>query len=248
LQADEYIKNQNFNFLTKRLHKWRFLLAKKFIESEIDVLDSSEKSICIVDFGCGTASFFDYLVNEDVNKGRFKYLGVEVSDEFIEHANTRYASDTRFSMVKNLTFDDVKAKRDDLHHIFISLETFEHLQYCFRIETIKNLGEYYNLPFLITVPNELGWGLLVKNIGSLLMGYSARFKEYGWRNTYYAFNSRLDQMSAHTTYHKGFDWRALQYEIRQFCKFKLYKRRFLGIALISIAFMRSSKLKKSEDK
>jgi len=242
MQAKDYLKNQNFNFITKTLHKWRYKLAFDFILREMEQIQCEETRLHIIDFGCGTAGFFNFLRKKNLNCGKFNYLGIEVSEEFIDYSNEQYSQDARYSISRTINLKELNLESDWDKYIFVSLETFEHLPYTLRIDLVKNLGERSQLPFLITVPNEVGFGLLVKNIGSLIMGYTARFNEYGWRGTYYGMFERLDMLPAHTTYHRGFDWRALQYELRQFCKFRTIKRKALGLSLVSLAFVRQRKL------
>ena len=48
---------------------------------------SDLKGINILDFGCGTASFYDYLLK--INQLPKKYLGIEIVDEFLEHCKNK---------------------------------------------------------------------------------------------------------------------------------------------------------------
>ena len=66
----------------------------------------------------------------------------------------------------------------------------------------------------VTVPNEIGPAILIKNLGSFLMGYK-RYKEYSIQETLYASIYELDRVARHGTGHKGFDWRWLAQTLRQ---------------------------------
>jgi hypothetical protein len=70
------------------------------------------------------------------------------------------------------------------------------------------------VPTLITVPNEVGPALVVKNLGSALMGYR-RHREYRIQDTLNAALGRMERLRAHGTGHLGFDWRWLLSVLKQ---------------------------------
>ena len=56
--------------------------------------------------------------------------------------------------------------------------------------------------------------IFIKNIGSALIGYK-RYKEYEWRETFFASIYELDKVKRHDMGHIGFDWRWLAQTLRQ---------------------------------
>ena len=82
------------------------------------------------------------------------------------------------------------------------------------VRTIESISKSSFMYLYITVPNEVGPALFIKNIGSALMGYT-RYKEYKWRETFFASIYELDKVERHGTRHIGFDWRWLAQTLRQ---------------------------------
>mgnify|MGYP004181272689 CR=1 FL=1 len=72
----------------------------------------------------------------------------------------------------------------------------------------------------VNVPNEIGPAVLIKNIGSFLMGY-LRYKEYSFMETIYASLYKIDKFKPHYDGHKGFDWRVLYYNLMFYFEFFL---------------------------
>ncbi|MCB0460439.1 MAG: class I SAM-dependent methyltransferase [Flavobacteriaceae bacterium] len=46
------------------------------------------KSISLLDFGCGTSHLFDYIINKKLNQ--IKYSGLDISDKFINFSKNKY--------------------------------------------------------------------------------------------------------------------------------------------------------------
>ena len=209
LKAD-YEKTQNFNLITKFLHSTRYRNLKKVIECAA----KKNKKLTIVDIGCGPAKAYKVITNLDVD---FTYLGIELREDFTALAKERYDTFDNFDIV----CDSV----ENVFHVFndadiiIGLESFEHIPESLVVRTIEAIGKSNFKHLYITVPNEVGPAILIKNVGSFLMGYR-RYKEYSWGETMAAAVYDLDKVERHGTGHKGFDWRWLAQTIRQNCRIK----------------------------
>jgi len=98
--------------------------------------------------------------------------------------------------------------------VIICLESFEHIPEWLVVRIIEAISKVSFMYLYVTVPNEVGPAIFIKNIGSALMGYK-RYKEYEWRETFYASIYELDKIKRHETGHIGFDWRWLAQTLRQ---------------------------------
>jgi hypothetical protein len=107
-----------------------------------------------------------------------------------------------------------------------ALETMEHIDGPTVVRIIERIAQSRPRRFVCSVPIEIGPSVLIKNFGSLLMGYS-RHKTYTWRQTLAAGFYQLDKLPRHTTSHLAFDWRWLAQTIRD--HFKILETRFFPI-------------------
>lgn len=205
-----YERTQNFNIITKFLHSTRYRNLKKIIKS-----GATQRGVLnIVDVGCGPAKSYEVIKGLDID---FQYLGIEVERDFCSIATERYGH-----------FDNFKIACDSIENVFeafetadiiIGLESFEHIPESLVVRTVEAIGRSDFLYLYVTVPNEVGPAILIKNVGSFLMGYR-RYKEYRWNETFAAAMYNLDKVDRHGTGHKGFDWRWLAQTLRQNCKIK----------------------------
>jgi hypothetical protein len=97
--------------------------------------------------------------------------------------------------------------------VLVALETLEHIPEHDVVRIIEAAAAMRPTLFVCSVPVEIGPAIWLKNVGSLVMGYT-RHKEYLWRETFWAGLYQLDKMPPHSTGHKGFDWRWLAQTIR----------------------------------
>jgi hypothetical protein len=139
------------------------------------------------------------------------YVGIELDKEFSETARQRYGSHQNFTIINA----PVEAHFAEFQQadIILALETFEHIPEHIVVRIIEQIAIAKPKVFICSVPNEVGPIVLIKNIGSLLMGYN-RHREYKWSETLYAGIFDLDKVETHGTGHKGFDWRWLAQTIR----------------------------------
>lgn len=206
----EYEKTQNFNLITKLLHSTRYRNLEKLIKS----YSQNNKKLRIVDVGCGPAKSYDVIRRLDVD---FHYLGIEIREDFSEIARSRYGQFENFEIICDSIENAFHAFESA--DVIIGLETFEHIPEPLVVRTLEAIGKSNFRYLYLTVPNEIGPAIFIKNVGSFLMGYH-RYKEYRWSETFAASIYDLDKVDRHGTGHKGFDWRWLAHTIRQNCKIK----------------------------
>ena len=196
------IEWENFtkkNFITKLLHENKYFhldnIVKKFDLANFNILD----------LGCGFCESFRVLNN----KYNINYLGVENNEDITSRLYERYSDFKNFKVISKsaLDIDDLKNK----HFNFIILfDILEHIDLKNRINLIHKISQFKFDKILINVPNEVGLSILMKNFGSMIMGYE-RYKEYTMKETISSFLGKLEDLDPHFDQHKGFDWRVLKY-------------------------------------
>jgi hypothetical protein len=198
-----YERRLNYNWVTRFLHNVRY----RYLEEVVRNFKTSKEQIRIVDIGSGTCKAFSIL-----NKVRsIDYVGIELRRKMCREAQSRYGDFTNFQIINGSVFEQVELFADA--DIVIALEVLEHIYEHEAEALIREIGSSDVATFFCTVPNEVGPGLALKNIGSALIGYS-RHREYSWRDTYLASTYQLHRMDPHATKHKGFDWRRLERSLR----------------------------------
>ena len=207
-----YEENQNFNFIIKFLHRIRYRNLEKLI-----IRASKEKKgkLKILDVGGGPAEAYKTITKLGID---FEYVGVDMCKEFFDIASQRYNQFENFKII----FDSIENQFDKFTDadVIIGLESFEHMKEWLVVRTIESISKSSFMYLYITVPNEVGPAILVKNIASVLMGYT-RHKEYKWRDTFFASVYKLDKVERNdkghqaNIGHKGFDWRWLAQTLRQ---------------------------------
>ena len=209
---NEYEKTQNFNFITKGLHLTRYRNLEKIIIK----ISKKNPKLKVVDVGCGLAKTYEVISALGIG---FNYVGIEIKKYCAELANERYGKNDNFTYI-NKSVENAYDEFNDAD-IVIGLESFEHIPESIVVKTIEAIGESNCKYIYLTVPNEIGPAIFIKNIGSFLMGYK-RYKEYSWQETFSASIYNLDRVERHGTGHKGFDWRWLAHTLRQNCKILRY--------------------------
>jgi SAM-dependent methyltransferase len=203
----KYEQTQDKNFITRILHRVRYTNLENLVVRLSS--ETSNKKLRVTDIGCGPAKAFQIISDLGIE---FEYKGIELREDFCEIALSRYRNKKNFSIV----CDSIENQFDQFEHadLIIGLESFEHIPEWLVVRTVEAIAKSSFKYLYITVPNEVGPAILVKNIGALSMGYK-RYKEYSWAETFYASVYNLDNVERHTTGHKGFDWRWLAQTLRQ---------------------------------
>jgi hypothetical protein len=200
-----YEKNQSFNPIVRYLHSVRYIyLTELFDEFQ---KQNPNKTINVLELGCAHAKSFE-LLNSKYN---ISYVGIEIDENFAQTAKDRFENFSNFRIVKGPAENNYHEFEDK--DFIIALETFEHISENIVVRIIENISTANPAYFLCSVPNEIGPVIWLKNIGSFIMRYT-RHTEYSWKETFYAGLYQLDKLEAHTTGHKGFDWRWLAQTIR----------------------------------
>lgn len=223
-----YERNQAFNRLVSWLHSQRY----KHVIDAIEPIAPVDRPLNVLDLGCGFARLYDVLRQSfDV-----EYTGVDPQAGYLDRANERYGTDPAFRSLCVSATDPIVFDRK--YDVVTALEVMEHIEGPKVVRIIEEISRANPRRFICSVPIEIGPSVLIKNVGSLLMGYS-RHKTYTWRQTLAAGLYRLDYLPRHTTSHLAFDWRWLAQTIRD--HFRIVETRFfpfkyLPASLSSTAF------------
>ena len=208
-----YERNQSFNALVSWLHSQRY----KHVIDAIKPIAPAGRPLQVLDLGCGFARLYDVL-RQSFDA---EYTGVDPQAGYLDRANERYGGDPAFRSFCVSAADP--AIFDRKYEVVTALETMEHIDGPTVVRIIENIARARPRRFLCSVPIEIGPSVLIKNVGSLLMGYS-RHKTYTWRQTLAAGLYQLDKLPRHTTSHLAFDWRWLAQTIRD--HFRIVETRF----------------------
>ena len=201
-----YEKNQNFNAITRFLHGRRFRYLERIVR---DLSPRYGPKLRVLDIGCGPCQSFALLNGwrDDID-----YTGVELRRDFVDLATRRYGAEPNFRVHCASIAD--KLDLVDKVDLILALETFEHVPEPIVVRAAEAIGRSQFQKLFVTVPNEVGPALAIKNVGSFLMRYN-RHRQYTWKETFYASIYELDKVRLHHTAHTGFDWRWLAQTLRQ---------------------------------
>jgi len=200
-----YEEFQEQDFITRWLHNSRYSNLKKIVKKTCKELN---KSINIIDIGCGPSKAFQVISELNIE---FKYIGIEIRKDFYQLSLERYGENDNFSIIN----DNVENCFDEFikADLIIGLESFEHIKEGIVFKMLEAISKSSFKYLYVTVPNELGIALLIKNIGSYIMGYQ-RSKDYSLIETIYATTYNLDKIKRVYDDHKCFDWRWLAHSLR----------------------------------
>lgn len=201
-----YERTQDFNRITRYLHAIRYRNLERIART---LVPAYGPRLRVLDIGCGPASAFRVL---DDLRSDIEYLGIELRKDFCDLAAGRYSAHGNFRIARANIAD--RLDLIDRFDLIIGLESFEHIPECVVVRVAEAIGASEFQRLYITVPNEIGPAVAMKNIGSWLMGY-VRHREYSWKETFHASIYDLDRVGRHGTGHKGFDWRWLAQTLRQ---------------------------------
>lgn len=208
---ERYLYYQDFNPITKFLHSIRYRHLRKFISG----LDA--RRIDLFEVGCGYGKSIDALKSDMSTRGkRLSCFGIDIDHQLVSYCSERHPEDV-FTFADVRDYATGKLKLPFAPTAVIALECLEHINE----RDVPNIIDWLhslNCPVFISVPNEIGPAVLLKNIGSIAIGYSGvrRVRAgYTWSETLHAGRYHLERVSPHATGHVGFDWRWLAAVINQ---------------------------------
>lgn len=192
--VDRYESRQSGNTVSAWLHSRRYERARA-------ILDGVPGTPSVVDIGAGCARLYWHLAG---GGRRISYLGIEPHEAMARAAEHRYGGHTGFAMACGRA--EVVLPSVSAADLVFAFETLEHVTLSTAEAILDAVAKLRPRLFVCTVPVELGAPILAKNVARALMGYP---REYTWRETAWAAIGRLDKLTPHTQWHKGFDWRRL---------------------------------------
>lgn len=205
----EYVTLQNYNIVTKFLHSIRYSHLTQFLQKSFATIANPN----LFEIGCGYGKSLS-VVRKNPHFKLQKYLGIDIENQFISFCQENEKDQNfQFSFSDIRDYASGKKELPFAPNAVIALECFEHINE-YDIPKIIEWIASLQCPLFISVPNEIGPAILLKNIGSLLMGY-IRHKEYTWMETLNAAIYRLERVTPHGTGHIGFDYRWLAAVINQ---------------------------------
>lgn len=207
-ELHDYERVQNFNAITRFLHSVRY---RKLLEVASQLQPRHGDKLKVVDIGSGPCKAYSVL-SSALN---IDYHAIELDNEFAEVAQQRYGARDNFRLSHGSIMDHLDSI--DGADLVIALESLEHIPENLVVRVVEAIGASEFQRLYVTVPNEVGPAIAIKNVGSLLMGYQ-RHREYNWGETFRAAAYDLDRVGLHDTGHKGFDWRWLAQTIRHNCE------------------------------
>jgi hypothetical protein len=168
-----------------------------------------KQNVSVLELGCADARSLDYVpVSVD------RYLGFDAGWRSgwqngkacgLEAARERYGYRNNFRFVQSVCYTDIQ-RIPEKFDLGIVMETFEYLDTHQLESYVATLAEKIDLNgcVLATMPNEKGFPLLVKAIGSKLSG--VRRSEYTFPQFLNALAGRLDRVPRAERGRKGFDY------------------------------------------
>lgn len=204
----DYRSKQQFNPINRYLHSIRYGELRRFLATVLTKDDPS-----IFEIGCGYGQSID-VIRSALGGRSFKYYGADLGTSYIEHAKSHHgSSDVRFECRDARDMAAESFRPPEPPDCIIALEVFEHI----RETDVPKVVEWLvrmDAPALITVPNETGPAILIKNLGSAAMGY-VRHRDYRLKDTLNAAFGRMERLPPHGRSHIGFDWRWLLSVLKQ---------------------------------
>ncbi len=218
-----YERNQRFNPVIRWVHGIRYKYLLRLFRR---IAADAGRPVRVIDIGCAHAKLFDVL------NGRFPvdYVGIEIDDYYADIARRRHAGHPNFRVIHGDAAREVGGVGPV--DVVVALETLEHIPEHDVVRLVEAIAAARPQLFVCSVPVEVGPAVWLKNVFSLLTGYS-RHREYTWAETFWAGVYALDRLPPHGTGHKGFDWRWLAQTIRH--NFEIVKLRKSPFSLLPAA-------------
>jgi hypothetical protein len=196
-----YENFKNHNFITRHLHNNKYKFINDCIKKNF-----GQKKFSVLDIGSGLSEFYRKF-NDIYN---FSYFGIEPNKNFFKICNENLSSKSNYKIV----CEDIENLLDTLEDsdLILCLDVLEHLNIGLRDKLINKISKMNFKKLIITVPNEFGPAILIKNFGSRLIKYKRDF-EYSFIETLKSSIYMFDKLPPHTKYHKNFYWKHLYYTL-----------------------------------
>ena len=208
MDIEKYIARQDFNAITRSLHSFRYRSVLSIVGELSHLI--SDRPLRVLEIGCAHAKVFPLLAQ----RFSIEYFGIELQPDRAEYGRRTYGDQPNFAIVQGSAIE-YHLYDDFAPDIVLALEVLEHIPEREVVRLVEHLATLRTVRFFVfSVPVEVGPALVIKNVGSFLMGYM-RHREYTWRETFWAGCYRLDKLPPHGVRHKGFDWRWLAQTVRQ---------------------------------
>lgn len=181
-------------------HMARFLFVSEVIEKKnIDVSR-------FLELGC-----FDGRIIEHIPAPDF-YVGVDANVEGgLDLAKAKFAGDESKLFIESQSPKDLENFEENFFTAFASLETCEHIDPNDLDSYFEQVARILSGDVLVTVPNEKGPVLFIKQIAKWIVG--SRRETYSASELYNAAIGRMDRINRDE--HKGFDFEQLISKIEQ---------------------------------
>jgi SAM-dependent methyltransferase len=206
LKATPYEENQAFHPITSFLHRQRYINLTRVLHASF-----GDSPIRMLDIGCNAGQIFLHLQNQF----RLHYVGIDPDANAIDTANARWDTLPNFTASARRAIDFEWIAAQGPYDAVVALETFEHIPARELFRIIEFISEAEPKVFICSVPIEVGPIVMIKNFGSMMIGYH-RWREYSAGETLRAGFHLMEGVPPHQTGHKGFDWRWLVYTIRHY--------------------------------
>jgi hypothetical protein len=199
-------ERRSLRFL-RRLYSFHHAQRFEWLRKKIAFLE--KQSVSVLELGCADARSLDYVpVRVD------RYLGFDAGWRSgwqngeacgLDAARERYGYRHNFSFVQSVSYTDLQ-RVPETFDLGIVMETFEYLDTHQLESYVATLAEKIDVNgcILSTMPNEKGFPLLVKAIGSKLSG--VRRSKYTLSQFLNALVGRLDRVPRAERSRKGFDY------------------------------------------
>jgi hypothetical protein len=191
----------------KKLYSFHHVQRFEWLRKKIASLQ--KQSVSILEIGCADARSLDYVpvpVDRYVGLDAGWRSGLKDGRAYgLEAARQRYQNKSNFSFMQSVRYTDIQGVPEQFD-LGIVMETFEYLDTHQLESYVATLAEKIDADgcVLSTMPNEKGFPLLVKAIGSKFSG--VRRSEYTLPQFLNALAGRLDRVPRAERGRKGFDY------------------------------------------